>query len=100
MNKTDKKFRQWLFEDFGQNEHYDKISYRMLRCRAILSKNPVLVKLKEKDLYDVCVTVFIVASHSERHAIRQIPSLFEKTDCEPLEYALEEGFKKVEPILI
>ncbi|MFY7827893.1 MAG: hypothetical protein ACOVQ4_12250 [Flectobacillus sp.] len=100
MNKTDKKFREWLFRDFGQDNNYDKITYRMLRCRRILSKNKVLAKLSEVDLYDVCITVFLIATQSERHAIRNFPSIFPKEHSEPLEYALEEGFKKVEPILI
>jgi hypothetical protein len=100
MNKTDKKFREWLFRDFGQNEYYNRIVYRMLRCRAILSQNKVCARLSEEDLYDVCTDVSLIASHSENHAVRQIPSIFNKPKKDVLEYALMEGYIEVEPILI
>lgn len=100
MKKTNKqkKFENWIFNNFKDAEKYNKINYYLLRIRKIFLENVVgFDNLSFEIQKDLIITAYMMSIGSKRGTIHDI-SIFRIRRGEPDEtikkYDIEYGYQE------
>ena len=90
-----KKFENWIFDNFKDANNYDKINYYLLRTRKIFLENvDGFDNLSFEIQKDLIVTSYMMSLGSKRGTINEI-SLFKKdVDETIMKYDIEYGYQK------
>ena len=100
-NIKNKKFNDYMFENFGQEEFYNKILYQFNRIRNIMIEdNPEFNLLPIKKQYKQCFSIWRMIIISKRSILRQASIFNNNPDEDIKKYDPEYGFEEPEYIEI
>lgn len=97
MKSKDKQYEKLIWSAFGQEEHFDKIRYRLIRIRDIMSKSQkIYSSMSSTNQFSFACTILIIVTQSTTKNLRQISLSKDKTEV--FEYSIDEGFTALLPV--
>lgn len=92
-DKKLEKFKNLIFEEFGQHESYDKVLHRLLQSREHMIKHAPFRHTTVKTQLNMLCTIDLMVTHTQLAEMNRSRPISKPKDIE-YKYDIEKGFNK------